>query len=386
MQNNSVFPFLEREGESLSLHSNLTYSLRRPDKSFKKTFVISCRLRSAEMLDVARQVCVNCDLLPYACAFCHTSLCCSESRGGEFVIVYRELKTLARDLGFPVKTLYGLSNSLEKHYHAVLLPKRDGTLRKLSVPDLILKRVQRKIADVILVQYPVSHHACGYVCGGCVQKNARPHIGKEKLLKLDVDGFFDHIRYSQVKDLVFYKEKFSEPVRTLLSILCYFRDSLPQGAPTSPAISNILMCGFDECVGAFCAEKGVTYTRYCDDMTFSGSFAEGEIVAFVRQELKKLGLFLKNRKTVSVPRAKRRLVTGLVVNEKLNLPKEYRKKIRQEMYYIKKFGVDEHLKKIGQKDKQKYLSSLQGRVAYVLQTRPKDPEFVGYKTFLKEVP
>ena len=295
------------------------------------------------------------------------------------MIVYRDLASIEQDLGFPAKTLYGLSNNPEKHYRAVRIPKRDGGVRKLSVPDPILKRVQRAIADQILAYYPVSRYATAYTVGSSVQRNARPHVGKGKLLKLDIEGFFDHITYSRVKNIVFYEEKFSEPIRVLLTMLCYYKESLPQGAPSSPAITNIIMYEFDETVGAYCRARGVAYTRYCDDMTFSGNFDEKEIIVFVRGELKKLGLFLKNRKTAVVPATKRQTVTGIVVNEKVNLSRDYKKKIRQEMYYIGRFGVDEHLKRLGIADKRGYLNSLKGRIAFVLQTVPGDGEFLRYK-------
>ena len=263
------------------------------------------------------------------------------------MIVYRELRSIEKDLGFSARTLYGLSNSLEKHYHTVYIPKSDGSKRKLSVPDLILKSVQRSIADNILTQYPVSKYAKAYKPGSSVQKNARPHIGKKKILKLDIEGFFDHILYSHVKDIVFNEEKYSDSVRILLTILCYHNDSLPQGAPTSPAVTNIIMYDFDETVGAFCDEKNIAYTRYCDDMTFSGDLNEQEIISFVKNELSKLCLHLKNRKTAVVPATKRQCVTGIVVNEKMNITKNYRKKVRQEVYYIRKFGLDGCLNKTG---------------------------------------
>ena len=300
------------------------------------------------------------------------------------MIVYKELASIERDLGFSAKTLYGLSNHLEKHYHNVLIPKRDGSKRKLSVPDLILKRVQKSIADNILVQYPISNYAKAYKIGGSVQHNAQPHVGKKKILKLDIEGFFDHILYSQVKNIVFCEEKFAEPIRVLLTMLCYYKESLPQGAPTSPAITNIIMYDFDEAVGTFCNGRGISYTRYCDDMTFSGDFDEREVIAFVKGELCKLGLFLKNRKTAVVPASKRQTVTGIVVNEKLNITKEYKKNIRQEMYYIQKFGMEDHLKRMGVADKQQYVLSLRGRIAFVLQTIPNDGEFVKYKKILDE--
>ncbi len=300
------------------------------------------------------------------------------------MIVYKELASIERDLGFPARTLYGLSNNLEKHYHNVLIPKRDGSKRKLSVPDLILKRVQKSIADNILSQYPVSSYAKAYKIGSNVQRNAQPHVGKKKILKLDIEGFFDHILYSQVKNIVFCEEKFAEPIRVLLTMLCYYKESLPQGAPTSPAITNIIMYDFDEAVGAFCGEKKIAYTRYCDDMTFSGDFDEGEVIAFVKGELGKLGLFLKNRKTVVIPATKRQTVTGIVVNEKLNITKEYKKKIRQEMHYIQKYGLEEHMNRCGVSDSEQYVMSLRGRIAFVLQTTPSDSEFLEYKKILAE--
>ena len=298
------------------------------------------------------------------------------------MIVYKELASIEQDLGFPARTLYGLSNNLEKHYHNVFIPKSDGSKRKLSVPDLILKRVQKSIADNILVQYPISRYAKAYKVGSSVQQNALPHVGKKKILKLDIEDFFDSILYSQVKEIVFFEEKYSESNRILLTMLCYYKESLPQGAPTSPAITNIIMFDFDEKVGAFCNKKNIAYTRYCDDMTFSGDFDEREIISFVKGELCKLGLFLKNRKTAVVSATKRQTVTGIVVNEKINITKDYKKNIRQEIYYIKKFGLDEHLNRLGIADKQRYILSLQGRIAFVLQTTPNKHEFVEYKDFL----
>ena len=298
------------------------------------------------------------------------------------MIVYRELKSIETGLGFSAKTLYALSNNIDKHYHNAFIPKSDGTKRKLSVPDFILKQVQRSIVDNILAYYPISRYAKAYAFGASVQKNAMPHVGKKKILKLDVEGFFDNIIYSKVKDVVFYEEKFAEPIRILLSMLCYHRDTLPQGAPTSPAITNIIMYDFDEKIGAYCEQKGIAYTRYCDDMTFSGDFDEKEVIELVKGELRKMGLFLKNRKTAVIPNTKRQTVTGIVVNEKINLTKEYKKKIRQEMYYIAKFGLDGHLNRIGEADKKKYLLSLKGRISFVLQTIPQDKEFLEYKDLI----
>lgn len=300
------------------------------------------------------------------------------------MIVYRELNSLETDLGFPLKTLYSLSNNVKRHYKTVCIPKRDGGARKLSVPDDILKKVQRSIAENILAYDRVSEYATAYKYGAAVHKNARVHIGAKKLLKLDILHFFDSIYYSEVKEKVFPKERFSEPVRVLLTVLCYYKDALPQGAPTSPAITNIIMRDFDEKVGEWCESRGNSYTRYCDDMTFSGDFDENEVKEFVKSELLSRGFVLNNKKTVVASQNERMLVTGIVVNQKLNVPTEYKRAIRQEIYYCKKFGVCEHIKRLGIENKEKYLCGLLGRIAFVLQATPNDSEFKEYKIFVKE--
>ena len=188
------------------------------------------------------------------------------------MIVYRELSSLEKDLGFHAKTLYAVSNNLGKHYHNVQLPKKSGGIRKLSVPDELLKSIQRKITDVLLIPMPVSQYAKAYRYGSSTTRNARHHVRKNVILKLDIMHFFDSIRYSTVKNLVFPEEIYAENLRILLTMLCYYRDALPQGAPSSPAITNIILYGFDEQIGHWCRDKNISYTRYCDDMTFSGDF------------------------------------------------------------------------------------------------------------------
>ena len=288
------------------------------------------------------------------------------------MIIYRELKSLESDLGFSLKTLYALSNNIKKHYSSVEIPKRSGEIRKLSVPDKILKSVQRKIIEIILSKQPISRYATAYRYGASTLKNAVCHVGKVKILKLDILHFFDSISYSAVKEYVFTGERFSEPIRILLTMLCYYGDILPQGAPSSPAITNIVMFDFDETVGAWCEDRKISYTRYCDDMTFSGDFDEKEVIDFVKQELSKKRLLLNYKKTSVANSYQRQAVTGIVVNRKPNISAEYRRKLRQEIYYCKKYGISEHVKCIGEADETKYLLSLLGKISYVLQVRKND--------------
>ena len=302
------------------------------------------------------------------------------------MIVYKELSSIERELEIPVKTLYSVSNNIGRHYHSVRIPQRDGGERELSVPDEILKKIQRKILYKLLAYEPVSRYATGYKYGSSVQRNARRHVGKAKILKLDIKNFFDSIRYSTVKERAFPEYKYSEQIRVLLTMLCYQKDALPQGAPTSPTITNIIMRDFDEIVGDRCREMGVTYSRYCDDMTFSGENFDSDVIkSFVSAELRGMCLFLNEKKTAVITSDKRQTVTGIVVNQKTNVPTEYKRKIRQEIYFCKKFGVEEHLKRTDSGlTPEKYLQSLQGHIAFVLQTCA-DKEFYSYKKYVIEL-
>jgi len=301
------------------------------------------------------------------------------------MIVYRELSSLEQDLGISAKTLYAVSNNLGNHYHKVKLPKKNGGYRNLSVPDEVLKFIQKQITEVLLIHMPVSRYAKAYRFGCSPLRNAKHHVGKQMVLKLDILHFFDSIRYSTVKDQVFPAEIYAEPLRILLTMLCYHKDALPQGAPSSPAITNIILYPFDELVGKWCRERGIAYTRYCDDMTFSGSFEPAEVIRFVRPELKKMGFLLNEQKTKLQYPSQRQTVTGIVVNEKLSIPADYRRKLRQELHYCKTFGIRDHLQKIGlELPEEKYRMQLLGKVNYVLQMHPDDSAMLEARKWLQQ--
>lgn len=302
------------------------------------------------------------------------------------MIIYRELSSLEQDLGIRAGTLYAISNHLSRHYRKVSLPKKNGSgFRKLSIPDAALKHIQRRITDVLLVHMPISQYAKAYRFGGSTLRNAKHHVGKQSVLKLDILHFFDSIRYSAVKDGAFPEEIYAEPLRILLTMLCYYKDSLPQGAPSSPAITNILLYPFDELVGQWCRERNIAYTRYCDDMTFSGDFDVGEVIGFVRRELGKLGYLLNDQKTRLQKPGQQQTVTGIVVNEKMSIPAAYRRKLRQELHYCRKFGIGEHLQKIGLEiPEDAYRKKLLGKVNYVLQLHPDDRDLNAAQKWLLE--
>lgn len=299
------------------------------------------------------------------------------------MIIYKEFSSLLNDLGFSAKTLYSVSNHITRYYRPIKIPKANGEVRELNVPNDLLMSIQRAINDNLLCTEKVSPFAMAYRPGSSTKKNADPHIAQPVLLKMDIRHFFDHLIFPLVREKTFPAGRYSEQNRTLLTFLCTYRDCLPQGAPTSPSISNIILRDFDNCIGEWCNEHNIAYTRYCDDMTFSGDFDPKPVIELVKKELKKLGLYLNEKKTIVIRKGQRQAVTGIIVNEKPRVPIEYKKRIRQEMYYCMKFGVAEHLQKTDcQESEETYIPKVLGRINYVLSIEPDNLQMLQYRTWL----
>lgn len=244
-----------------------------------------------------------------------------------------------------IKTIYSISNNIEKNYKIYKIKKRNGKYRTIYEPNLILKQIQKQILNNILNNKSISKYAKAYHKGIQLKDNAIPHINKEMILKLDIKDFFENISFLDIYNSCFPIEYFPKSVGMILTYLCTYDNHLTQGSPTSAYISNLVMKEFDEELGNWCNLRNISYTRYSDDMTFSGAFNPSELITKVRKMLYKLGLELNNDKIHIVYKSSSQNVTGIVVNEKMQVNVKYRNKIRQEIYYIKKFGLSSHLKK-----------------------------------------
>lgn len=240
--------------------------------------------------------------------------------------------------------------------------------------------MQRNLLAHVLVGLPVSPHATAYRKGVGILQNAAPHAGKAIILRLDIADFFPSITFAMVYARAFPRAYFPPAAAALLTSLCCCRDTLPQGAPTSPAISNLVMRPFDSFIGKWCAELGITYTRYCDDMIFSGDFDAYMVERKVEGLLSLMGFSLNRKKTRVYTPANRQQVTGIVVNRHPQASREYRRALRQELHYCAKFGVDSHLERTlahraCKEEQLRYLQAMLGRVAFVLQLNAQDAFF-----------
>ncbi len=282
-----------------------------------------------------------------------------------------------------LKRLYSISNNIHNNYKIFWIPKRDGTKRMIEEPLKNLKWIQKKIMQNILNERKISPYAKAFQNGISLKENVSIHMNKEIILKLDIKDFFHSITSSMVYEIVFLPSIYPEPIRVLLTNLCTLDNKLPQGSPTSPKISNLILRDFDYEVAHFCDLLQVDYTRYADDLTFSGSFNPKEIIHFVRKELQKRHFCLNEKKIRILKSHNRQVVTGIVINEKMNVSKKYRREIRQKMYYIKKYGIESFYQY--QKKEKSFITKEQllGKINFVLQITPDNLEFQKYRDFLK---
>ena len=131
------------------------------------------------------------------------------------------------------------------------------------------------------------------------------------------------------------------PSLSILDVCCP-NQALPQGAPTSPALSNIVVYPLDGRLFGFACKNNLRYTRYADDLTFSGEKIGQDTIEYVYRVLRDFKFEPNSKMTRLLRRSQRQIVTGLVVNEKLQAPREVRRKLRQHAYFIKKFGIEDH--------------------------------------------
>lgn len=269
---------------------------------------------------------------------------------------------------------------IDYYYWDYKIKKKNGQIRIIKEPFPNLKDIQLWILHNILYKFTFHPYAKAYVPKKNIRDNVRFHTKKKKVLTLDIHDFFSSVKIGSIK-AIFLNFGYADWVSDLLAKLCCLNRCLPQGAPTSPALSNIFLYDFDEKLKAFCLDRHIMYTRYADDMTFSGDFDDNELIQFVKLQLGDLGLSLNEDKTHLMLNTQRQLVTGCIVNQRTHLPSEQLRDIRQEIYYIKKFGLESHKAHEGI-SRLNYIKHLYGRINYALVLQPGNKEMKEYKKYL----
>ncbi|MEQ9499813.1 MAG: reverse transcriptase family protein [Deltaproteobacteria bacterium] len=301
-----------------------------------------------------------------------------------------DVTALAKALDVTIPRLRWLAYHREvergTHYHRWTVPKRTGGQRLISAPKPELKRVQHWIAQKITEHLPVHGAAHGFLPGRSTVTNARVHAGAKIVVKIDLSDFYPTITTPRVKGLL-RKAGYGEQVATTLALLVtespretiemkgktYYvatgARSLPQGAPTSPSITNAICLRLDARISALVKSFGFRYTRYADDLTFSWHGKKddapiGPLLKVVGGIVRDEGFWVNRKKTRVLRRGRRQQITGLVVNDdheiKARVP---RRTVRNLRAAIKNLELGRGAKES--------VSQLRGMAAYVYMTDPK---------------
>ena len=245
----------------------------------------------------------------------------------EFLTWGRKTKELSGWLEIPVEELREVNLS----YSKFSIPKKSGATRTIHSPNPRLKNIQRTILRKLLAGLRSHEAAVGFEKGKSIVTGARQHVGKTLVLHFDIVDFFPNTN-SQTVYQYFRKIGWSRASANLLTRIVTHQGALPQGAPTSPRLSNLVNFLMDQRLSTLAASVDGTYTRYADDITISFDDDWFDLEAFISMVFAAIyqqgyqphfGKKMKIRR-----RNKRQTVNGLVVNEKVNLPRERRRWLR----------------------------------------------------------
>ena len=286
-------------------------------------------------------------------------------------------------VGLEHQYVCNMAYASERFYRHFSIPKSNGKTRDIDEPLPDLKYVQSWILHNILEKCPVSAYAKAYVKGRTLKHNARFHKAQKVLVTMDLKDFFPSI---SVKDVtgIFENMGYLHDVACFLAYLCCLDKVLPQGAPTSPYLSNLRMISLDDKISQYTSSKCIRYTRYADDLTFSGDFNPHYLINDVSKMVFSEGFSINSQKTRVARNNARQVVTGIVVNSHMQVAKEKRKQIRQQVYYIQKFGLESHLDRVGE-TRANYLNHLLGQINFALFVNPNDEEMKKYFESIKAI-
>lgn len=231
----------------------------------------------------------------------------------------------------------------EFYYNRFTIPKRDGRTREIDAPSDALKSMQRRVLHRLLNPLPAAAESTGFVRGRSVVHNAQPHTDQDVVINIDLENFFPSITAQQVRASL-VACGWSNTSADILTNICTYQGRLPQGSPTSPPLSNMVARRLDARLAGLVKGYDGHYTRYADDMTFSfpafGAALDWKASTAVKQARCKLlsmiqmiieeeGFKIQRKKRIRIQRAhQRQTATGLVVNSRVNLPREFRRRIR----------------------------------------------------------
>lgn len=241
----------------------------------------------------------------------------------------------------PADRFPGWADSIHVQYRSFLIPKRAGGMREIRSPVPELRDRQRWILDSMLPALRIHDAAHGFVAGRSTMTNASCHLGATEVLRVDIEDFFPSVPFRRVASL--YKRLgYTRGVAYRLAQISCLHGGLPQGAPSSPALANAALYGLDIRLTRFAERHRFVYTRYADDLVFSGACIGQPHASEVRDLVKQSGFEVNGSKTRIMRVGDRRLVTGLVVSDpsRARVPRRDRRWLRAQLHNLRMRGPD----------------------------------------------
>jgi RNA-directed DNA polymerase len=252
---------------------------------------------------------------------------------------------------FTGKGLAEIEDTINKpQYTQFKVKKKRGGIREISEPAPVLKKIQKRLNYFLQAYYlcikpeavhgfVVNPHYLGRRCN--IVENAKVHTGKKHVVNIDLKDFFPGIGAWLVRE-IFTTELFgyNEQISTALTLLTTYEGRLPTGAPTSPVLSNFICLKLDQELADFCKSNQLTYSRYADDMTFSAdSLISTDEILDIISIIQQNGFRINEKKLRLKKANQKQTVTGLTVNEKVNVNRKLLKKTRAMLHDLKTKGV-----------------------------------------------
>ena len=255
----------------------------------------------------------------------------------------RTLKDLSRLLGVKEEIINEISQSAHLMYRSREEPKKTGGTRPIDIPGNRLKWIQSTINKRLLQRTRVHKSAMGGIRAKRLKDNAQKHVGKNLVAKFDLENYFSNISHQQVYDR-FCSIGCSPDVARVLTKLTTYKGRIPQGAPTSTMLANLVAGyardsnSFNARIDSLAKKRRATATTWVDDVTMSGPrYIQKEAKTF-EKIARQSGFIPKNEKNEFTGSHQQQFVTGTVVNQKVSAPKHYRKTIRAEIHQLKVHG------------------------------------------------
>lgn len=246
--------------------------------------------------------------------------------------ILENVDDLSHALRLPKEVILKFSFNNDKYYHRVEMKKKTGGIRHIESPLRELKAIQRWVLRTILDKLSPSVYAKGFVRGKSILDNAKPHEGNQYVLNLDLQDFFTNVKASHVYTL-FKNIGYNNNIAFILTSFCTKGGYLPQGAPTSPALFNLVCLRLDHRISTYCKKRALTYTRYADDLCISGNkiLILQKASYLIKDIICNEGFIINSKKEKFLGPKVRREVTGLTVTPKITISKKnyciYRKRI-----------------------------------------------------------